>query len=57
MDWSAVAIPPNLTANKPVDGGLVALALREDPRVQGFCATSQTFKELILREPAPLLPL
>ena len=49
MDWSPAAILPNLTAQKAVEGGVVAFVPHDDPRVQEFCVAYPNFEELISR--------
>jgi len=48
-NWSPAAILPNLTADKAVDGEIIALAPSDDPRVLAFCTAHPKFKELISR--------
>ncbi len=48
-NWSPAAILPNLSAEKAVEGEIIALAPSHDPRVQAFCASHPKFEELISR--------
>jgi hypothetical protein len=48
-DWTPVAILPNLFARKALEGEIIALASRRDPRVAAFCSAQPTFDELLSR--------
>jgi hypothetical protein len=49
FEWTPAAILPNLFADKAVEGEVIALAPRSDPRVQGFCAAHPNFEVLLSR--------
>ena len=48
-DWTPAAILPNLFARKAVEGEVIALAPRFDPRVQAFCTAHSKFGVLLSR--------
>lgn len=49
MNWTPAIILPNLYADEALDGEVVALAPRIDPRVQAYCGLHSQFRELISR--------
>src|SRR5512143_793184 len=48
-EWSPAAILPNLSSRKAVEGGVIALAPRTDPRVQATCVAHPKFAVLLSR--------
>src|SRR5580700_6254976 len=49
MEWTPAAILPNLSARKAVEGEVIALAPRSDPRVHAFCVAHPRFEVLLSR--------
>jgi hypothetical protein len=48
-EWIPAAILPNLSARKAVEGEVIALAPRFDPRVHAFCVAHPNFEVLLSR--------
>jgi hypothetical protein len=48
-EWTPAALLPNLSADKAVEGEVIALAPRSDPRVRAFCAAHPNFEILLSR--------
>lgn len=49
VEWTPVAILPNLSAKETVDGDVVALTSRRDPRIRSFCAANPAFLQFVSR--------
>lgn len=49
IEWIAGAVLPNISTQKPLEGGAVALVPHDDPRVLDFCNTSPNFKDFLSR--------
>jgi hypothetical protein len=47
--WSPIAILPNLTAGRSIDGGVVAFAGADDPRVKAICQNAPKFAKMLGR--------
>jgi hypothetical protein len=47
LDWTPIAILPNLSGRTALEGDVIALAPSNDPRIQTLCVTYPNFEKLI----------
>ena len=47
--WSPIAILPNLSRGKVIEGEVVALASSQDSRIQAICQATPRFSDLLSR--------